>query len=370
MKLFEILQSEAFKEAKNHLAQARESIKAALNGTILYRGASIDSYAKEIGDLPGGYVLYFVEGRTTPRSSLTGTSIFLDITKYSPKWKNVPKRTLSTFCSPSFNAVTDFGDTQIVIPLDKVKSFATMQGDFNEQRFAMKGDSLMSLGGLVNDINSISEKANTTLDIISSIIVTGDLATLQKGNYDYERLMRDFVKTIKTQDEFQSIKTALYDSRILKVLIKHRQAVGTRDDPEFSKFSVSVRKINAVGEVIRCINETVSSGESEVAAFLNGIDAWVTIVYRCGYFERVFGRFTGPLFASVENVVTPEKMGVEITTSVKAAVKKEGQASEIWFEGPYFMISRGSYDHRKNADQVGVSKYLQQDDVKEFLKSI
>lgn len=92
----------------------------------IYRGDDRPQYSlnDEIGYL-------YSTARTQKRGSATMNNIALDFVSQSPEWKGIPDRALSISCSPRTNYAVQFGNANLVIPADNVKTFAVMNEDFN-----------------------------------------------------------------------------------------------------------------------------------------------------------------------------------------------------------------------------------------------
>ena len=134
MKLFEIA------TAKNELQQAllkcKNNVGIMLDSSnILYRGLENfrELHKIEIPDLgPVSYMV--VPKRTDDRESLTGSNSMMNFTKFSPAWKEVPKRYRSNSCSFNYNTAAEFSGYHgawIVFPYDTVKSYGYCGQDFN-----------------------------------------------------------------------------------------------------------------------------------------------------------------------------------------------------------------------------------------------
>ena len=371
MKIFDILrESSDFSEARSKLKMASKAIDAALNHkAVLYRGVEIGNFATKVGDLPGDYVLYYVSGRKEPRRSLTGTNLFLDITSKSEAWKDIPRRAFSTFCSVDPSSVGDFGDLHIILPINSVNKFAVCEGDFNMTRFKMMGDNKLTVGNFINDVASLAEKATNMLRIMQFYISHETLVDFTNATpksvmrFELDKIARG----VGREDLFQKYKQEIKDSKLLALLEKHGKILARSIGSQAAK----PEAIDAVGEVIIGLEKIREMHKDDsFERLMNILDYEVNLLYRAEYFVKVFGKFSGSLYEALLKSVTPEKMGVELAATVNEAIEKSVDTSEIWFEGPYFMIGRGPYSAGLRSSQVKVQKYFSDDAVKEFFKSI
>jgi hypothetical protein len=122
--------------------------------TPLYRSTNTRDYVK-LGD----YMFADIAARQAPRKSLTGSNYVLNYVSQAKDWKNVPKRDISSSCTPSFRDASQFsGTTWLIIPYDDVTKLAKCEGDFN---YLLKGD---SDDGLLDKMGYIDEVIDASRD--------------------------------------------------------------------------------------------------------------------------------------------------------------------------------------------------------------
>jgi hypothetical protein len=125
--------------------------------TPLYRSTNTQSVT-QVSD----YVFADISARPTPRKSLTGSNYVLSYVSQSKAWKNVPKRDISSSCTPNFRDATQFsGTTWLIIPYDDVTKLAKCEGDFN---YLMKDPADGGDDGLLSKLGYLDEVIDTARD--------------------------------------------------------------------------------------------------------------------------------------------------------------------------------------------------------------
>ena len=369
MKVHDILKQTENGDMSNsltYLKKAKRAIIAALAGKVLYRGVYVRSFAAEIGKLPGGYTLYYVNARNEKRDSLTGTNFFMDLVDESPEWKDVPSRSKSVFTAAHASTVSEFGPVQIILPLDAVKTFAQIPQDFNIIRFPIGTDQKISTGTFMTDVSSITQKAITMYQCIQYILQTPTLEKLKSSeNHSLWTEIKVAVRDLKTQAEFDKIKGELSNTAMYKALKDN----GADLILNAKQHIINEKKVDAVGNVIRATMKTDSSASPLLKKFLENLDYEVSLIYRSERLLEYLGDFSGSLTDFLKREITPEKMSVRVHNSIESALEDSNDLTEVWFDGPYFMVSRGP-STRSDGSKRGVQDYFKQDDVREFFKSV
>lgn len=352
-----------------YLKKAKRAIIAALAGKVLYRGVYVRSFAAEIGKLHGGYTLYYVNARNEKRDSLTGTNFFMDLVDESPEWKDVPSRSKSVFTAAHASTVSEFGPVQIILPLDAVKTFAQIPQDFNIIRFPIGTDQKISTGTFMTDVSSITQKAITMYQCIQYILQTPTLEKLKSSeNHSLWAEIKVAVRNLQTQAEFEKIKGELSNTAMYKALKDN----GADLVLNAKQYIINEKKVDAVGNVIRATMKTDSSASPLLKKFLEHLDYEISLIYRSERLLEYLGDFSGSLTDVLKKEITPEKMSVRVHSSIESALEDSNDLTEVWFDGPYLMVSRGPSTHsdgsRKSSKDV--QDYFKQDDVREFFKSV
>lgn len=369
MKIREILkESTELDDSAGELKKAKNAISAALEGAILYRGADLGSYAKQVGSLPGGYALYYAAARSQKRDSLTGTNFFRDLVDESPAWRDVPSRSMSTFAATDSSTVAEFGDIQIILPLDSVKTFANIPHDFNMLRFSIKGKQKLSTGNFMTDISSLTTRSVSMLECIQFILKQPTLEKLQLAkSHSLWHELRVAAEFLKSESDFQQVKGELSNSDLLKVLKDNAASLVLNS----KQATINEAKIDAVGVVAKVAAKATENVSTLFRKFLEALDHEISLIYRSEYFLNMIGDFEGSLSDTLKKELTPEKMGVTLHSSVKSALETSNSLSEVWFEGPYFMVSRGKFKPgRSSDDEIRPQDYFKDPDVREFFKRI
>lgn len=157
MKLFEIAKSKSALQLALSKCTDNAGVMMDLHN-VLYRGFDDfgDIQQIEIPNL-GNVSFLVIPKRTEDRESLTGSNSMINFTKFSPVWKDVPKRSRSNSCSFNFKVASEFSGHQgawIIFPYDNVKSYGYCGQDFNyltlpRQLHTANSTNVMSFGTML-----------------------------------------------------------------------------------------------------------------------------------------------------------------------------------------------------------------------------
>jgi hypothetical protein len=217
--------------------------------------------------------------RKTARESATQNNFFLTWASTAPQWKNVPKRTYSTFCTLSYEGAGGFGNVSLVVPFDTVDRFAAMPDDFN-------------------------------------------LMNVANGHYDLMSLAEIFATTVRSA-RFALDRTR--DVELLKVVSQPGSAVDLEG-------RVSPK---AVKDVDRLFSELIAlDKKSDVLAKSDRLTSLHSNVQEL---RDVLGDQS--LISWLQDNVSPDSLMVQVFSSLTAlAAAGLPEKSEVWFEGPYISL--------------------------------
>jgi hypothetical protein len=263
--------------------------------TPLFRSTNTRDYVK-LGD----YMFADITARAEPRKSLTGSNYVLNYVSQAKAWKNVPKRDISTSCSPNYYDANKFsGTTWLIIPYDNVTKLARCEGDFN---YLLKN---------AND--------------------SGDDGLLSKLGYLDSVI--DEVRDAAYEDDFSDING-------LETLIK---------DPIFKLLPGTHRySLEELDHLSDCIEKLIYLFD-DTASFKYKDNANLRAVKRAlDDFEDNFD--TRSLGEWLADKVNPIDMKIKVYKSyVGAKIPKD---SEVWFEGSYIGIAADPGGYEKTDDML------------------
>ena len=275
--------------------------------TPLYRSTNTTNYTK-LGD----YMFADIAARPTPRKSLTGSNYVLSYVSQAKAWKNVPKRDISSSCSPSYRDANQFsGTTWLIIPYDDVTKLAKCEGDFN---YLMKDEE--------NDDGLLSK-----LGYIDGVIDAARDAAFRYTNKDDE----DDSEVQKENKAFNDMKglSELITNPIFRLLPgSHKYTL-----QELDILSDCIEKLiylfDDTGSHVYKDNHYLRSLKRTLDDFEDSLDT----------------RSLGEWF--VDNI-TPKSLGIKVYKSYVGA--KIPTDSEVWFEGSYIGIAADPGGYEKTED--------------------
>ena len=233
--------------------------------------------------------------RKTARVSQTGNNLFMSWVSTAPQWKNVPKRTYSTFATLSYEDAAGFGNVGLVVPFDTVDRFAAMPDDFN-------------------------------------LLNVGD------GRYDLMQLAEIFSSAT---DSAYGARDRTRDPELLKIAslpgtsVNFNAKISPKDfkalDTLFSQLIAFDKSSDLLAQSEKLM--TLHSDVQELRDILG---------------DQSF-------ISWLQANVSPESLDVEVFTSLSAlAAANPPPKSEVWFEGPYISIRCDSL----NADDMYTDGFM------------
>jgi len=220
--------------------------------------------------------------RTQPRRSQAGNGLLLTWVSSAPAWKDVPRRSMSTSCTPDYDHAAQFGnDIYIIIPYDTVKQYATSQVDFN---YLELPNSEMGEEGLMSVLVIVAEAFGVMHEL--------------RDQFDDERL-----NEIAYHDGFE------IDFKDIHSMKEIKQA------------NAAIVELQAYAK--KHGDKELTGGGGLIVDLLDLLDGKSLIQF-------------------LETSVSPKKLGIRsIFGTPVAALKTVSGTGEIWFEGPYVAISAG-----------------------------
>ena len=266
-KLVEILKI----NCKNNLAAI-----GAGKAPVLHRGMELKSNL--LSD--GGSCKYYVSAElTTPRKSLTGSSMVISWVSSDASWDNVPSRYFSTSCAVNASEGADFGEPHLIIPFDTVKPYAFTPVDFNY--IATARGSIMHLGDVIGDVlRSLRWAAGRW-----AIRGAAD-DTISK--YAKDPVFKKSISEIWTVEEIKQL------SDIIDAAEEWRGTTTSKDD-EYDDLRINLPE----------------------------------------FYDDTGGK---SLYKFLRTEVTPGKLGVKVVSSI-ANLRSIPDKSEVWFRGPYIALA-------------------------------
>lgn len=227
MKLFEI---KILRESKD-IANYRGNIQTMLEcGNFLYRG--MDHHTGMTRLNAGALDVFAVSARVDPRTA-KGNSLAAAI---ATNWTDVPKRNLSAFATGDKDSTAIFGEAYLIIPIDSVKQYGCIAGDFN---FTQGVDSLASLSSLLFSLyrylfkwTANTDRANPESAKKIALIDGIPLDNRHRPEYDHPRAIAAFDHFINSDTILDMVELGL-------------------SDPEFIKMDDTVRAIKAEYEKLK-----------------------------------------------------------------------------------------------------------------------
>lgn len=324
MKLSELFESDEQSNLSAFLKKASNAVALAGKGHILWRGhdglEDATRFAKEIGSIDNGSIVFFhVKGRQTPRESLTGSSLFLRLTKEMPAWKDLPSREKSTFASNNSHKAAAFGQVGIVLPFDSVNKFATIRHDFNLKPVPTPGGKRISLSDLSFEIDVMFHE---TIKFI--------------------RRCRSFMKN---PTEFGDVPAEDYES--LKKLIEKfgladsdlTAAVNMNFSLNDGDGSLKREVIVGLGNYLTAVQKAIDHSEIFIALTKSAMRRVLV------GFQNYFNIHQKNLYTEIEEVLSPDNMGIDLFNDLSSATKDMDKklTTELWFEGDYLLIIGEGY---------------------------
>ena len=285
MKVHELLEDKTDEGYLTLVSTLRKHCKKAINALDIdqvhpiFRGAYSIGKETEVGGKTESIIYTEVLGRHEARTSKTENSLFLSFVSESPIWNGIPKRTYSTFCTPSTEMAADFGAIWLIIPYDNNK-IAVMSTDFND--FEPNDFSMHNIGKM----------------LVSLIY---KIKKIQSHNsYDFNELPMD-LKDILMEP---SLTPNVY-------------------------YIMSIEEIKAYSASLKKLFIELQKPSS---ANIDTLDAINDV---CG--TLIDAMNTDDLYQFLNTNINPDKMGVTLHQSYSAS-KQMPENAEVWFEGNYIAM--------------------------------
>jgi hypothetical protein len=292
MKVKDLLDSENDPDAEDLIQLIKKhcpkNFKSVIEGKVLplFRGDRSPNVMYANNEL----MFFKSRPREEPRPSLTHSSFINSYISASVDWGMVPDRSLSNSCTTDYNTASDFGKRPyLIIPFDNVKTFASIEYDWNDKEINNKFQ-LADFGGMVEELQiALRDIADHTNEEIF-----GDLPNEIQDAFNSPAINAKLSKPISksTVDE------------LLEILYIMRNYLFRERYPD------------------RAL-------QSEITVFLNT-------------YKRLFGTENPTKFMQAE--MTPQKMHVELYNGYKNLEPHETDSPEIWFEGQFIALSTGLSD--------------------------
>ena len=236
--------------------------------------------------------IYKFSARTTPRKSMTGENVFLDLT--SVNWKGYPDRRYSVFTSQQGEHTTKFdGEFGIIIPADNVALYGFSPTDFNDST------STSAPAKFRKNVESVLNQVKYLFKAMASVI-----HNVEKGN----ELRTMIYDACVDRDLLEFVSDYLYKLNAGDKIMR----VANLADWTIRKYS-EFSKIKSVDEIVLTFVESVF----ELAQSL--VEA---------NFKSVTDMF---------NAVSPENYKAKAYTSL-SQIPVKNSTNEVWFVGDYLFL--------------------------------
>lgn len=270
MKLFEIKILRESKDISNYRGNIQTMLEC---GNFLYRGMDHHTGMTRLnaGELDVFAVSARVDARTAKGNSLAAA--------IATKWTDVPKRNLSAFATGDKASTDIFGEAYLIIPIDSVKQYGCIAGDFNytqgAESLALVSSSLFNLYRQLIKWVGVADRTNPESTKKIALIDGIPLDNRHRPEYDHPRTIAAFDHFINSDTTLDMVELGL-------------------SDPDFIKMDDTVRTIKAELEKLK-----VKS------------------------------------LADLLHTITPEYFGIFTTTDLADVPAGIG---EVWFEGDYLAV--------------------------------
>lgn len=305
----------------------KESLDAIIDRKIfLFRGEFAGSHAdiKMVTLKDEAVKIITVARRFEPRGSLTSDDMLLNIAK---KWKDVPDRSHSYFCTRDFDHAEGFsGRPYLIIPSDRVKLYAVTNQDFNEfsKRLPIKD-------GIFEIIKSAKRLFREIAGVVGANVDSDDEAG----------------KTLIAQ-----LSELIADAGIKAEIMQfHIDTKGLRGEIQTDKIDKYSKLVASVMKNQKEITDLIDKAND---------DHWDTtnLKYEIEWLDGELSTRGYESLDDVFNHITPKNFGVKTYTSLSTIPPEAHESDEIWFEGGYMAINFRDADMKNASFMIDVLQEL------------